>query len=289
MAGDAGTPESGKALVEPASLKDVIGSAASAVSIVSAAAFILSVIYEWAYFSVVGQKFRSIAALSDYLTNALDWLPGTIVGVAVGWGGLFLFAKFSERSNAQKRPSKQSGDAQAAAAALSPEQRQKRLLISAIVFTLAGVGFGGLIYFSDDPGPLLAVLATTAFTFFWLGVFGLVVFVSADPSWARSKLKFAAFFLIPLLAVGVFFWGLQNGIGDLNKASGMYRLIRKDSQAPKGEDVNVLRTFDRGVLVRLPAQQINEFLRWDEIRSLSLKREGLPDKSLSCRQFGFSC
>jgi hypothetical protein len=112
----------------------------------------------------------------------LDWLPGTIVGVAVGWGGLFLFAKFSGRSNAKKQPSKPSGDAQAAAAALSPEPRPKRVLVGAIVFTLAGVGFGAVVFFGGGGYDTLTFIAVAAFPFLWFGVFGLLVYVSDDPS-----------------------------------------------------------------------------------------------------------
>jgi hypothetical protein len=56
-------------------MKDILGSATGVVSIVSSAAFVLSVVYEQAYFSVVGKEFRIIASLTDYFANALAWLP----------------------------------------------------------------------------------------------------------------------------------------------------------------------------------------------------------------------
>src|ERR1700719_2655813 len=76
-----------RSLSGPVLMKDVLGGVANVASIVTSGAFLLSVIYEQAYFSVIGRKFQDIASLSDYLTNVLGWLPAVV-------GGFFAYFLF---------------------------------------------------------------------------------------------------------------------------------------------------------------------------------------------------
>jgi hypothetical protein len=295
MVGRAGKPKPGKAPAERASIRDVIGGVASAVSVVSAAAFVLSVIYEWGYFSVVGQKFQSIASLTDYLTNALDWLPAAVAVAAIYALGVVLFAMISgitaEENRATKNAAPRDGDkAPTAGQADGPDQQKEGdgsfwYLIGAIVFF---AGIDALIYALADPaaGLWLAIMATFCV---WAFVFALALDRGGEFA-ARigTNTKLIALF-VPTVSFGVFLWGLQHGYQDLNRPSELYHLIRKEAQPEKPQDVSVLRTFERGVLMRLPERQTTEFLRWEEIRSLSLQREGHVGKSLACRQLGWPC
>jgi hypothetical protein len=290
MVDHAGEPEPRKTAAEPASIKDVIGGVANVVSIVSTAAFVLSVIYEWAYFLVVGQKFRSIASLTDYLTNALDWLPAVLAGFAAYWLGIFLLVTIlgGLTRNKNKGTSPENTKNSIAMQASDSDQQKKQVLWNAVMATALLGGLGVFAYFMADPAEDLWV-ASALFFGFWIAALGLVFSYDGDEVGGIGSNTRLAIFFVPPLVVGVFLWGLQHGYHDLGPPSEMYRLIRKDSQAQKPEDVSVLRTFERGVLVRLPEQQISEFLRWDEIRSLSLQRDGQAGKSPSCRQLGWLC
>jgi hypothetical protein len=91
------------------------------------------------------------------------------------------------------------------------------------------------------------------------------------------------------LFVGVIAFAVQQGYHDLNHPGEMYTLIANQPDRQQPEQVNLLRTFERGVLVRLPDQKVNEFLRWDQIRSIRLHRDGEGGKSLGCRHLGLHC
>ena len=63
-------------------------------------------------------------------------------------------------------------------------------------------------------------------------------------------------------------YGMEAGYQALQSAGETYKLVRKgsDEKPEGGMDVRVLRTFERGILVR--SQQVTQFLRWDEVREI---------------------
>jgi hypothetical protein len=67
--------EAGTGVSYPKSISEALGHAANVVSIGTAVSFLLSLVHEQAYFSLIGRKFLNFASLSDYLSNLLDWLP----------------------------------------------------------------------------------------------------------------------------------------------------------------------------------------------------------------------
>jgi hypothetical protein len=41
----------------------------------SALLLLMTIIYEWGYFGVLGAPFQSLMTATDYLTNAIYWIP----------------------------------------------------------------------------------------------------------------------------------------------------------------------------------------------------------------------
>jgi hypothetical protein len=278
MAGHAGQPEPEKPEKTPdgrVPMKEILGSVTVVVSIISSAAFVLSFIYEQAYFSVVGKKFQSIASLSDYLANALDWLPAVVALLIAYWIGMLLLAMMMGKT--LSRPV----DA-------SPSKEDKSYNWVTVLMVLVLVGVDAHIYLFTDPASGLwgTILISAPI---WMFIVAFAVSRSSGlEALIGTNTKLFMFF-VPLFAGGAYVLGLQAAYRDLGPAHETYSLTRKDSLAQAPEDVSVLRTFERGILVRLPKQQVSQFLRWDEIRLISLPRDGEAGKSLGCRQLGLFC
>jgi hypothetical protein len=265
------------------SMKDIIGSLTNTISVVSAAAFVLSVIHETAYFSVVGSKFLSAASLTDYLANALDWLPGAIAILLGYWLVLILSAMASGLAIENDKPTPPRPD--------GPSGWDK---IPFPAIAILGILFFGVldafIYFRSDPADRGWLWGTFVMSFaVWFFVLGLAISrAGAFGAMVDDELRLIVL-LLPSLAFGAFLWGLHSGYRDVSRPGELYRLTLKDSQRRNPQDVNVLRAFERGVVLRFPESQSNELVRWDDIRSLGLRRDGQAGKSLGCLKLGWSC
>jgi hypothetical protein len=143
------------------------------------------------------------------------------------------------------------------------------------------VAFG---YFAASPASELWI-ATIGFSFIWLMALASVIKLSGQvlgSTWGLV-LSFG-----PVAVFAVYMWGLQHGYHDLSQRGQGYSLVR-DESSQSADAVNLLRVFERGILVRHPDQEINEFIRWEKIRSVKLRRPGEGEKTLFCRQFPARC
>jgi uncharacterized membrane protein YhdT len=260
-----------KSVAARTSVKDVVGVIANVLSVGTATAFLLSVVYEQAYFSVIGRKFQNIASLSDYLTNVLDWLP-TAVGASVACG--FLFLVYVMIVGALVRAQGSAGQREKLPEHTKAEEKRLAWLFIAMAIGFAAAGTA--IYLTSDPArDFWALGLSFAFLLAWFFVCA-AAFTRSDPDFmgkATQATKLVVLFT-PAVFFGVFAWGLQNGYRDLTRPGEAYSLVRSQPDAQAPEKVSVLRTFERGILVRLPDQKVNEFLRWDQIRAIRLQRDG---------------
>jgi hypothetical protein len=92
--------------------------------------------------------------------------------------------------------------------------------------------------------------------------------------------------------VCIFIWGAQRAYFDLAPRGERYTLWRS-AEAKDGpstsDEVKLLRIYQNGVLVRLDREPKNQYVRWDQIRSLEIAKAGYPGKSLGCIQLGLLC
>jgi uncharacterized membrane protein YhdT len=258
-------------------------------SVGTATAFLLSVVYEQAYFSVIGRKFQNIASLSDYLTNALDWLP-TAVGAFIGGGFVVLVVVMSMGVFARTDPNVSEPKQAELVSPDGPERAQgsagqiEKLLEPATagdkrkarVFLAMAMGFaalGAAVYLTRDPAHATWALYLIGIFFFSWSFVCAAAFTRSSPDFMGPATKLVVV-LAPAVFVGVFVWGLRHGYRDLTLPGEAYSLVRNQPDAQAPEKVSLLRTFERGILVRLPDQKVNEFLRWDQIRAIRLQRDG---------------
>jgi len=154
--------------------------------------------------------------------------------------------------------------------ATAGDKRQAR------IFLATAMGFaalGAAVYLTRDPARASWALWLIAmFLVSWAFVCA-AAFTRSSPDFMGQATKFVVVFA-PAVFVGVFVWGLRHGYRDLTLPGEAYSLVRNQPDARAPEKVNLLRTFERGILVRLPDQKVNEFLRWDQIRAIRLQRDG---------------
>jgi hypothetical protein len=70
---------------------DALDNVPKAVAILSFAVLIVTVLYDWGYFWVVGLRFQSLQTPYDQLANSIEWLPYSLVYVGLNFailGGL---------------------------------------------------------------------------------------------------------------------------------------------------------------------------------------------------------
>lgn len=263
--------------------RDVFGGLTNAMSVATAAAFVVSVIYESAYFWVVGSNFLSVASLADYLANVLDWLPGAITVVLSYWLGFMLLAMASGLALERNEPAPKKAD--------KPSVWDKIpfpviAILMIIFFCLADA----YVYFHDDPATIGWLFGTLVMSFVaWSSLLSLAISRAGFlGDMIDDKLRALVLF-VPILAFAAFLCGLHSGYRDLRRTGELYHLTLKDSQTQTPLNVIVLRAFERGILVRWPERKVTEFFRWEGVRSISLLRDGQTGKSLSCRQLGWRC
>jgi hypothetical protein len=104
-----------------------------------------------------------------------------------------------------------------------------------------------------------------------------------DPS--RHNVR-AAITAIPVLAMLAFVIGQQKGVSALTSTSAPYALKLKGGELRQRI---LLRNFDKGLLVRSPADQRVEFIRWDQIEDVTKPSPRFADESYSCQWFEIWC
>jgi hypothetical protein len=82
-----------------------------------------------------------------------------------------------------------------------------------------------------------------------------------------------ALLLITPIAIAVAYTvGVQDGYRDLGTPTELY-VVETSKEKLK---IGLLRRFDKGILVRNPLENTNQFMRWEEVRSIS--HDSAPDK-----------
>jgi hypothetical protein len=217
-------------------------------------------IHDWAYFYVIGSKFRSIQTTYDYITNAIEWMPTVLLSFAIGVPLGLLISRF-----VLKGPDEGLSGQRA--------RRSGRIVwILAAVPACIAVPIFGFSLFLVYPLSLLFV--------------GLaLVFLGTAASGALLKLMPS----VPLSLAGaavvasiIYVHGLMDGIldsvGNIQLASNVHNVQLKGGDAER--PVMLLRSFEKGILVRIPTNDRIELIRWDQIErlghrvSIELERSG---------------
>ncbi|MBX9693500.1 MAG: hypothetical protein K2Z81_14015, partial [Cyanobacteria bacterium] len=123
------------------------------------------------------------------------------------------------------------------------------------------------------------------FLYFWLvyGVNKVPHKESADPVLRKIR---SALIAAPVLAVAAFVAGQVRGDAALAPGGIPYKLKIKGGE-PRNREL--LRSFDKGLLVRSPADERVEFIRWDQIEEVTRTSPKERSEPISCQLFNFNC
>jgi hypothetical protein len=229
-------------------MNSVLENAGKIAAAISFALLSLSVIYEWGYFHVIGSEFQKFESPTDYLSNAIGWLP-YLLFLFFGWG-LWIAYQFVAPLDRKNR---------------NADVFNVSLALTIWVLLLYGVqslarAQDWSMFFADIFIVLWAVLAWVC-----LKRFRETVDKLARPT--------RALLLITPIAIAVAYTvGVQDGYGDLGTPTDLY-VVETSKEKLK---IGLLRRFDKGILVRNPIENTNQFMRWEEVRSISHDRA--PDK-----------
>jgi hypothetical protein len=224
----------------------------------------LSVVHEWGYFFVVGRGFQSLLTTTDYLSNAIAWLPGLLVGAV-------FFCAFDPVSYFWKW--------EISAPKLG---KQRRINIGVNGF-LSGMVLGISItnyYFS---GYLDAILVVG-----FLLILGWIKVTSVLTKLELSSPLYQVVRIVPILLILSSMLGAEEGRScPICKDGNVYFLKLKHDEAT--HPAIVLRNLDRGLLVLKPLPNEVAFYRWEDIESFHKWTFPPDDRPILCRWFGRTC
>jgi hypothetical protein len=237
-------------------MKEFFDAAPKFIGVTSFVVLLMTIVHEWGYFYVLGWHLQTIATTYDYLSNSFVWLP-TIAGILVGAQGL--------------------------EATMTVEGDRVRLDRLVLIIASAIPAIAILLYFliGGQSSPALSISSLVGIA----TVFIITKLVSGK--WVAKDRKHRFVLVAPLVVLLMLGYGITSGYSDLSKTSDIYTVNQKESQSTR--PLVLLRSFEKGILVRdMPAGRI-EFIRWENVNSLS--RLLVTEKSVGylCVWFNVVC
>jgi hypothetical protein len=233
------------------------------IGLISTLALIVSLAHEFFYFFILDITFLSILSPSDYLRQALLWLPFTAIGTGIG-----IYAGVQQRKTGEVL------DRRAEITGLRRHIWAARVNNWAFLVLACLTSLGLLIGFLLEPErPQLVILPAAM-------VVGLVSVRNAYKSGVQSDILVKFIWLTTFFGTVVLLTpplrGIEQAYADLRRAEPAYKvMLANDDQFL----ALVLRTLDKGLLIRQPEVGLS-FIPWDAVRSLTRLRTASPARSL---------
>jgi len=226
-------------------------------ALVTVAALGVAVVHEYGYFWIVGSHFQTVATTYDYLVNALLWLPSTTIMMLVVYG----FKDFMTEPASYEWPK-----------------------IPTFMIILAGGTFLVIGTITFVTGGKFAY--ETAYVLSAVAVYlGLAVYAFKYPHVPWETFRPVLF--IPVILMFSFAYGSMSGERDLRKTDDVYFLARKGDNSSRA--VVMLRSFEKGLLVRNHDLERTELVRWDDVASFWRFSTTKKEPSLACRWMRINC
>jgi hypothetical protein len=221
---------------------------------------LMSISHEYGYFWSIGSKFQTFLTTSDYLTNGVLWLPLALLF-------LYNWADWS-RFQQQEKPKK--------------DWKKWTSWINPMLGVLTTLNVIAL--FSWPLQSWVAINVIAAVVIIWAAVWENYVpkFELEEPF--NSLIRRVVCFGPPVM-IGMFIYGSVDAEIDLTTVSDPYTFQLKTE--PNSLRI-FLRNFDKGVLVRDVAEKRIEFLKWEDIVSIS-RHHGKETRYPICVVFGLLC
>jgi hypothetical protein len=247
---------------------DRISSHIGAVSIfVTGVAIIGSVLFNFSYFGVIGEKMFTLMSFSDYVVSMLAALPSTVIGLVIG-------SVAGDRISSVLNVSRDDNSPKA------EKRRSRASFIASLAFGLVvGIFLGSLTRYILFGGVLLKLLILVCGWSILLVKLGFLRKLSIFESQTITMcvLFFSAAYVL----------GESRGIADMTKDVGDYTI--QTSSKLMIDNVIILRNMDKGILIRTPENQEKKFILWGNVRNLSVSKNPPQNTNRMCQWFELFC
>jgi hypothetical protein len=234
-------------------MKAFLENFASILGAATLALLLMSVSHEYGYFWAVGRFFQTFLTTSDYFSNAVLWLPATLILVYLATSANILWGP-------QKFP--QVGF-----------QNVKAIWNFAMLAVVSIVCPAVVFFFAKRWNPFAYLTPLLP----WWMIYGSKILPLAETSLEIQAQRMLL--IAPVVMAGFFGGGFEQGKADLSSFNEPYTLEMK-----KGGNLHriVLRSFDKGILVRDAVEKRIEFVRWEDITKISRLEDADQSQPLSC-------
>lgn len=222
---------------------------------------LMSVCHEYGYFWSIGSRFQTFLTTSDYLANGVLWLPLALLFL-YNWGDWWRFRK-------DEKPAK--------------DWKKWTSWIGPTLGLLSTLNVIAL--FSWPLQFWVAVNLVAAVAIIWAAVWETYVPKANLEEPFNSLIRQVICFGPPVL-IAMVLYGSVDAERDLTAVADPYAFRLKNED--KGRLRIFLRSFDKGVLVRDVAENEIEFVKWDDIVSIS-RHHGRETRYPICFVFGLLC
>jgi hypothetical protein len=223
------------------------------------ALLLMSVTHEYGYFWIIGRHFQTFLTTSDYFSNAVLWLPFSLFLLYgyLDWDVMFGRRRYTPLG----------------------------LNWGTVLWVLIWIGFPIAAFFYLPLNSASVLTYALPIVLFWL-MYGtqLLPFADTDSDLLRHVRRLLV--VAPVVMLMLFGWGVSHGLIDLRSFSEPYTLEMKEGGRLQRI---LLRTFDKGILVRNPVDSRIEFVKWDGIERINRFSAPPSDAPPSCSWFGINC
>lgn len=234
-------------------MREILDRFAAIAAALTVSMIAISVCHEFGYFTVVGRHFQTFLGPTDYLANAILWMPFAVISL-IGWVDWRALRRVPEM----------------------PTWKEKRTWIFPGILLALGVTAVFI--------PGLFVMHVLNAIYLWALFFDKVLAPREDLILEALRKFFKYTVPIGIAMVGL---GYIAATTDLNYPKDEYVVQIKGNDGQI--DRSLLRSFGRGILVQDRKNGNTEFWQWDVISSIT-KKTIIPSRQpLSCDWFKVAC
>jgi hypothetical protein len=266
-------------------VRDFFDIVPKALALLSSIVLFLTVVHEWGYFWIVGSHFQAIESAYDYLSNSILWLPQNLIFIVVITVMAVVVTRYGLGIKFTKESLTNQGEE------VTPiTQRQKKILKTIVICSQVLMALLLLFSYFFSPAPFMS--GVIAICIFGILTTLLPWMVITDRIFKNSGPWTVALVIGPAIFFADFAVGVGEAMHDLHDFQNVYIFSLKDADnkpTSKSIPVQVLRSFDKGLLARDPNANQIMFVRWDIIRSIYRFGSPASDGSAGCREFPRLC
>ncbi|WP_175981384.1 hypothetical protein [Burkholderia sp. BCC1630] len=240
------------------------------IALIASAALPASIVFDFGFYHTLGIDMRDVpTSLSDHARSAVVWLPLLIVS----WTGILLFALFDHRMTRGMTQTEMNRSAP------NPSRAERRSNRSWIWFRIACIFFAGCYVlfggFYEAPAAATAVPLWVWFATWCMGHKNVEKRLSLNVQ--------IAILTVPVCIALFFYYGHSEATKALKEKSSA-TLFFTGPEVPRAIPVTILRTMDKGVLVRIADSHI-VFLQWSAVARIDSGPVATPFPGLLCTWF----